>query len=325
MSAQRGFTSDNHAGVHPEIMAAIAAANDGHARAYGYDDWTARAPERFRAHFGPQASAFPVFNGTAANVLALECLTRPWEAIVCARTAHLHVDECGAVERAGRKLLVVDTPDGRLTPALVAPQRVRIGDEHVVQPRVVSIAESTEMGTVYRPQAIAALADWAHAHDMLLHVDGARLCNAAAALGVPLRALTTDAGADAVSFGGTKNGLLAGGAVVLLHEDAADGFLYRRKQSMQLASKMRFISAQLEALLAGDLWLRLAQHANAMAQRLAAAVQGIDGVRVTQPVEANAVFAIIDPARTARLKADWPFHVWDETTGEVRWMTAWDT
>jgi threonine aldolase len=325
MTAHRGFASDNHAGVHPEIMAAIAAANDGHAWAYGDDDWTARAQERFREHFGPQARAFPVFNGTAANVLSLEALTRPWEAIVCARSAHLHVDECGASERAGRKLLVVDTPDGRLTPELVAPQRVRIGDEHAVQPRVVSIAQSTELGTVYEPGAVAALAEWAHAHDMLLHVDGARICNAAAALGVPLRAFTTDAGVDAISFGGTKNGLLAGEAVVLLREGAADGFLFRRKQAMQLASKMRFISAQLEALLSGDLWLRLAQHANAMAQRLAAAVAGLDGVRLTQPVEANAVFAIIAPAATERLRADWPFLVWNEATGEVRWMAAWDT
>jgi threonine aldolase len=325
MSAHRGFASDNHAGVHPEIMAAIAAANDGHATAYGYDDWTATAQERFREHFGPHARAFPVLNGTAANVLALGALTRPWEAIVCARSAHLHVDECGAPERAGRKLLVVDAPDGRLTPELVAPERVRIGDEHAVQPRVVSVAQSTELGTVYRPDAIAALADWAHAHGMLLHVDGARLCNAAAALGVPLRALTTDAGVDAVSFGGTKNGLLLGEAVVFLREGADDGFLYRRKQSMQLASKMRFISAQLAALLTGDLWLRLAQHANAMAQRLAGAVAGLDGITITRPVEANAVFAILDPARAERLQAEWPFLVWDEHTGEVRWMTAWDT
>src|ERR687891_1888755 len=257
MNERRGFASDNHAGVHPEVMEAIADANEGHAAAYGGDPWTARAQQRFREHFGPEARAFPVFNGTAANVLCLEALTQPWQGVVCARTAHLHVDECGAPERAGRKLLTAETPDGRLTPELVEPLLVRIGDEHVVQPRVVSIAQSTELGTVYRPDAVAALADWAHAHDMLLHVDGARLCNAAAALGVPLRALTTDAGVDAVSFGGTKNGLLLGEAVVLLREGAADGFLYRRKQSMQLASKMRFISAQLEALLAGDLWLRL--------------------------------------------------------------------
>src|SRR5918992_5808723 len=325
MTERRGFASDNHAGVHPEVIEAIAAANEGHAAAYGGDSWTARAQQRFQEHFGPAARAFPVFNGTAANVLCVEALTHPWQAVVCARTAHLNVDECGAPERAGRKLLSVETADGRLTPELVAPLLTRIDDEHVVQPRLISITQSSELGTVYGPEAIAALAEWAHAHEMLLHVDGARLCNAAAALGVPLRALTTDAGVDAVSFGGTKNGLLGGEAVVLLRDGAADGFRYRRKQSMQLASKMRFISAQLDALLAGDLWLRLARPPNAMAQRLAAAVAGLDGVRITQPVEANAVFAIIDPARTARLKADWPFHVWDERTGEVRWMTAWDT
>jgi threonine aldolase len=323
--ARIGFASDNHAGVHPEVIDAIAVANVGHAGAYGADPWTARAAERFREHFGATAHAFPVFNGTGANVLCLEALTRRWQAIVCASTAHLHVDECGAPERAGRKLLVVDTPDGRLTPELVEPLLVRIGDEHAVQPRVVSIAQSTELGTVYPPEAIAALADWAHGHGMLLHVDGSRLCNAAAALDVPLRALTTDAGVDAVSFGGTKNGLMGAEAVVLLREDVAESFKYVRKQAMQLASKMRYLSVQLDALLTGDLWLRSAAHANAMAHRLGAALEDVDGVAITQPVEANAVFAVLDPAVTERLQHDWSFYVWDEATGEVRWMTAWDT
>ena len=323
--ARIGFASDNHAGVHPEVIDAIAAANVGHAGAYGADPWTARAADRFREHFGATAHAFPVFNGTGANVLCLEALTRRWQAIVCARTAHLHVDECGAPERAGRKLLVVDTPDGRLTPELVEPLLVRIGDEHAVQPRVVSIAQSTELGTVYPPEAVAALAEWAHGHGMLLHVDGSRLCNAAAALDVPLRALTTDAGVDAVSFGGTKNGLMGAEAVVLMRDDAAESFKYLRKQAMQLASKMRYLSVQLDALLTGDLWLRSAAHANAMAHRLGAALEDIDGVAITQPVEANAVFAVLDPAVTERLQHDWSFYVWDEATGEVRWMTAWDT
>jgi threonine aldolase len=325
MSERRGFASDNHAGVHPEVMEAIAAANEGHAAAYGADPWTARAQERFRAHFGPSARAFPVFNGTAANVLSVEALTHPWEAVICARTAHLQVDECGAPERAGRKLLTVDTPDGRLTPELVEPLLVRIGEEHAVQPRLISIAQSTELGTVYRPGAVSALAEWAHAHGLLLHVDGARLSNAAAGLGLPLRALTTDAGVDAVSFGGTKNGLMGAEAVVLLGDDLGDGFKYRRKQAMQLASKMRYISAQLEVLLTGDLWERSAAHANAMARRLAAAVQGLEGVRVTQPVEANAVFAVLPPPAAERLQRSWPFYVWDEATGEVRWMASWDT
>jgi threonine aldolase len=325
MSERRGFASDNCAGVHPEVMEAIAAVNEGHATAYGGDPWTARAQQRFREHFGPAARAFPVFNGTAANVLSVEALTHPWQAVVCARTAHLNVDECGAPERAGRKLLTLDTPDGRLTPELVAPLLTRIGDEHAVQPRLISITQSSELGTVYAPEAIAALAEWAHAHGMLLHLDGARLCNAAASLGVPLRALTTDAGVDAVSFGGTKIGLMGAEAVVLLRDDIGDGFKFRRKQAMQLASKMRFISAQLDALLGGDLWERSASHANAMARRLAAAVRDLPGVRITQPVEANAVFAVLDPAVTERLQQSWPFYVWDEGTGEVRWMASWDT
>jgi threonine aldolase len=325
MNERRGFASDNHAGVHPEVMEAIAAANEGHAAAYGGDPWTARAQQRFREHFGAGAHAFPVFNGTGANVLCLEALTQPWQGVVCARSAHLNVDECGAPERAGRKLLVVDTPDGRLTPDDVAPLLVRIGDEHVVQPRVISIAQSTELGTVYAPEAVAELAGWAHAHGMLLHVDGARLCNAAAALGVPLRALTTDAGVDALSFGGTKNGSMGAEAVVLLRDEAADGFRYRRKQAMQLASKMRYVSAQLEALLSGDLWQRSAAHANAMARRLADAVGQLPGLTVTQPVEANAVFAILPGAATERLQREWPFYVWDDNTGEVRWMCSWDT
>jgi threonine aldolase len=245
--------------------------------------------------------------------------------VICAESAHLNVDECGAPERAGRKLLTVATPDGRLTPELVAPLLTRIGEEHVVQPRLISITQSSELGTVYAPEAIAALAEWAHAHGMLLHVDGARLCNAAAALGVPLRAITGDAGVDAVSFGGTKIGLMGAEAVVLLRDDIGDGFKFRRKQAMQLASKMRYVSAQLEALLSGDLWQRSAAHANAMAQRLAAAVRDLPGVRLTQPVEANAVFAVLDPAVTERLQRSWPFYVWDEGTGEVRWMASWDT
>jgi threonine aldolase len=325
MSERPGFASDNHAGVHPEVLQAIGDANDGHAAAYGGDPWTTRALQRFREHFGPSARAFPVFNGTAANVLSIETLTQPWQAVICARTAHLHVDECGAPERAGRKLLVVDTPDGKVTPELIEPLLVRIGDEHAVQPRVVSIAQSTELGTVYTPSQIEALSTWAHAHGLLLHMDGSRLANAAAALGLPLRALTTDAGVDALSFGATKNGAMGVEAVVLLRDDIDDGLRFRRKQSMQLGSKMRYMSAQLDALLAGDLWKRNAEHANAMARRLADAVGHLPGVRITQAVEANAVFAILDPTVTERLQQDWPFYVWDEATGEVRWMTGWDT
>jgi len=326
MSAVRGFASDNYAGVLPELLEAIAAANTGHAVSYGGDDWTARVGELFRSHFGDDARAALVFNGTGANVVALQGLCRPYEACICASTAHLNVDECGAPERvAGLKLLAVDTPDGKLTPELVQPRLVRFGDEHAVQPKVISITQSTELGTLYTPDEIAALADQAHSHGMLLHVDGARLSNAAVALGVPLRAITTDVGADAVSFGGTKNGTMLGEAVVFLREGLGGDVLFLRKQSMQLASKMRFIAAQFEALLTDDLWRRPAAHANAMATRLAGAVGQIADVEITQEVQANAVFAILPAAATASLQERWKFYVWDENSGEVRWMCSWDT
>jgi threonine aldolase len=320
----RGFASDNYAGVLPQVLDAIAAANTGHAVSYGGDAWTARMEDLFRDHFGDQARAALVFNGTGANVVALQGLTRPYEACICASTAHLNVDECGAPERvAGMKLLAVDTPDGKLTPELVEPRLTRFGDEHAVQPRVVSITQSTELGTLYTPDEITALAEQAHEHGMLLHIDGARLSNAAAALDVPLRGITTDVGADAVSFGGTKNGLLLGEAIVFLRTGLGGEVPFLRKQSMQLASKMRFIAAQFEALLAD--WRTPAAHANAMAARLAEAVSGIDGVRITQRVQANAVFAVLPPAATEWLQKRWPFYVWDESTGEVRWMCSWDT
>jgi threonine aldolase len=322
----RGFASDNYAGVLPEVLDAIAAANSGHAVSYGGDEWTARTEELFSSHFGDEARAALVFNGTGANVVALQALTRPYEAAICAHTAHLNVDECGAPERvAGIKLLAVETPDGKLTPALVEPRLVRIGDEHAVQPRVLSITQSTELGTLYTPDEIGALAEQAHERGMLLHVDGARLANAAAALELPLRAITTDVGVDAVSFGGTKNGLMLGEAVVFLRAGLGGEVAFLRKQSMQLASKMRFIAAQFEALLSGDLWLRTAAHANAMARRLAAAVATVDGVEITQRVQANAVFAMVPPGVAAALQERWRFYVWDENTGEVRWMCSWDT
>ena len=322
----RGFASDNHAGALPEVLDAIARANTGHAVSYGGDEWTARVAELFRREFGDETSAALVFNGTGANVVALQALCRQYQAVICASTAHLNVDECGAPERvAGLKLLAVDTPDGKLAPALVEPRLVRFGDEHAVQPRVVSITQSTEMGTLYTVEEVRALADEAHEHGMLLHVDGARLSNAAAALGMPLRSLTTDAGADALSFGGTKNGLMLGEAVLFLRSGLGEEVAFLRKQSMQLASKMRFIAAQFEALLSDELWLRTAAHANAMAGRLAEAVGSIEGVTITQRVEANAVFAVLPAGATASLQERWHFYVWDENTGEVRWMCSWDT
>ncbi len=324
------FASDNHAGAHPEVIEAIVAANLGHSGSYGADGWTERADEAFRRHFGAEARAFPVFNGSAANVLCVDALTRPHEAVICAATAHLNVDECGAPERiAGVKLLTVETEHGKLEPADLARWEAKRGDEHHVQPRLVSLTQATELGTVYAVAELEAIAEAAHAVDMLVHIDGARLANAAASLGAGLGELTTDLGVDAVSFGGTKNGLVGGEAVVFPRGEGAEGFEFVRKQGMQLASKMRFISAQLEALLAGDLWLRSASHANAMAARLVAAVRDIDGVETTHPVEANGVFARLPRPAIDRLLAELPgedpFYVWDEATNEVRWMCSWDT
>ena len=267
-----------------------------------------------------------MLNGTAANVVALRAMLKPWQGVVCAESAHLNVDEGGAPETmAGIKLLTVPAPHGKLTPELVATRLVRIGDEHAVQPGAVSVTQSTELGTLYAPQELAALAEQAHANEMALHVDGARLANAAAALDVPLRAITTDVGADAVSFGGTKAGLMLGEAVVLLRDELAPALPYLRKQSMQLASKMRYVAAQFEALLEDELWRRAAGHANAMAARLAAAVADLDGVTVTHAVQANAVFAVLPPGVAERLQRDWGFYTWDERTGEVRWMCSHDT
>ena len=322
----KGFASDNYAGAHPAVLAAIAGANEGHAVAYGGDPWTAQAEQLLRDHFGEQAVAYLVFNGSAANVLSLRALCRPWESVICAAQAHINVDECGAPERIGGvKLQAVPTADGKLTPADIESRLVRRGDEHVVQPRVVSVTQSTELGTRYNPGELHALARFAHERGLLLHVDGARLANAAAGLDVALRALTTDVGVDVVSFGGTKNGLLLGEAVVFCNPEPAEGFAYLRKQTLQLASKGRFIAAQFVALLDGDLWRRNAAHANAMTARLAEALLDVPGVRLTQPVQANAIFAVLPPSATEQLQRDWPFYVWNEKTGEVRLVCSWDT
>ncbi|MFC4532347.1 threonine aldolase family protein [Sphaerisporangium dianthi] len=320
------FASDNYAGVHPEVLQAIALANGGHQIAYGEDVYTEALQEIFQRHFGPDAQAWPVFNGTGANVVGLRAMTAPWEAVICAESAHVNTDEGGAPEQmAGLKLLTVPTPDGKLTPELVDRQAWGFGDEHHAQPKVVTISDSTELGTVYTPEQISAISAHCRELGLLLHLDGSRLINAAAALDVPLRALTTDAGVDVLSFGGTKSGLMFGEAIVVLNPDAVRGLIYLRKSSMQLASKMRFVSAQFEALLAGDLWLRNARNANAMAARLAAAVGGIPGVTVTRAVEANAVFAVLPREVADRVRKRFRFYTWNEATGEVRWMTAFDT
>lgn len=322
------FASDNYAGVHPQVMAAIAAADAlGHVVAYGDDPVTAGAVARVREHLGEAAQVYFVWGGTAANVLCLEALApRSHQAVVCAESAHIYVDEGGAPERQlGRKLLPIATPDGKLTPELVATRAVRFGDEHAVQPKVLSITQSTELGTRYDPQEVRALADFAHERGMLLHIDGARIMNAAAGLGCSLRELTVDLGVDALSLGVTKNGGLGAEAAVLFDEAFADGFAWRRKSAMQLASKHRYLAAQVDAMLSDELWLRNASHSNAMARRLAAAVHDVPGVLVTQEVQANAVFAIVPAEVTRALQAHFPFYVWDERTGEVRWMCSWDT
>jgi threonine aldolase len=324
--ARRGFASDNAATVHPEVLAAIASANVGHAYGYGHDALTHSLSDRFRDHFGAAARAFPVWGGTAANVLCIRAVCRPWEAVICAQTAHLNVDECGAPEAvAGAKLLSAPADDGKLTPALVERMIERVGDEHAVQPRLVSISQCTELGTIYTVEEVRVLSEIAHERGLLMHMDGARLSNAAAALGVPLGAISTDAGVDLLSFGGTKNGLLGAEAVVFLVPALGEGFEYLRKQSLQLASKMRFLAAQLDALLSDELWLRCASHANAMAARLAERVGELQGVEITRPVQTNAVFARLPADAVGTLSQRYDFYVWDERTSEVRWMCSWDT
>jgi threonine aldolase len=323
---KRGFASDNYAGVHPEVLEAIAAANGGHQVSYGEDIYTARLQQVVKGHFGEAAEAFPVFNGTGANVLSLQSMLPRWGAVVCTSTAHIHTDENAAPERVGGlKLLTVDTPDGKLTPELIDREAWGWGDEHRAQPLAVSITQTTELGTCYTPDEIRAIADHAHERGMRLHLDGARLSNAAAHLGVPLRTFTTDAGVDVLSYGGTKNGLLYGEAVVVLNPAASKGLSFLRKLDMQLASKMRFVSAQLIALLEGDLWLRSATHSNAMAQRLRSAVDGMPGVTLTQQTQSNAVFAIVPPGVADALREVFRFYDWNPATGEVRWMCAFDT
>lgn len=328
----RGFASDNYSGIHPEVLAAIAAANDGHQVAYGEDVYTARLQEVMARHFGDGVEAYPVFNGTGANVVGLQSMLPRWGAVISASTAHINVDEGGAPERVGGiKILHVPTEDGKLTPELIDREAWGWGDEHRAQPLVVSITQSTELGTLYTVDEIRAIADHTHGHGMRLHMDGSRISNAAASLGLPLRALTRDAGVDVLSFGGTKNGAMLGEAIVVLDPEASAGLTYLRKLDMQLASKMRFVSAQLVALLEGDLWLRNASHANAMAQRLRAGVESgladgtIRGVAFTQPTQANGVFATLPDGVADRLRASFRFYDWDASKNEVRWMCAFDT
>ncbi len=326
MAGGHSFASDNWASIHPEVLVAMAAANDGHVPAYGNDPVTEAAVALFAEHFGKDADVSFVFNGTGANVVGLQSLLRPFEAVICAGTAHINTDECGAPERfLGSKLISVPTPDGKLTPELVEGAGGGVGDQHHVQPRVVSISQPTEMGTCYRVDEIVALAAWAHERGMVLHVDGARLANAAAFLGVELGELGSPAGVDVLSFGGTKNGAMAAEAVISFRPALESSLRFIRKQSMQLASKMRFVSAQFTALLTDGLWRTNASHANAMACRLAEGIAGMPGLTVAYPVEANGVFVVVPQDVTEALQKYYPFYVWDVATGVVRWMTSFDT
>jgi threonine aldolase len=320
----RSFASDNNAPVAPEIVEALTAANDGDAPAYGGDDWTARAKQRFRDQFGAETDVYFAFNGTGANVAALSSLLRPWEAVLCPDTAHLQTDECGAFERfSGSKVIPIPTQDGKLRPADLEPYLKPV-DVHFPQPRIVSISQATEYGGLYELDELRALCGFVHDRGLTVHVDGARLSNAAAALGVALKVAT--AGVDLLTFGGTKNGLMLGDAFCFLRSGLGNGSAsFVQKQAMQLSSKMRYIAAQFDALLAGDLWLKYASHANAMTERLAQRVQGIDGVRITRPVRCNAIFATMDRAAIERLQREYTFLVWDERLPEVRWMTHWAT
>ena len=322
----RGFASDNNAGVHPEVLEAIARANRGHVIAYGDDDYTRAAIAKFEEHFGAGIDVYFTFNGTGANVLGLQALNRPYHAVLCSDYAHIYTDECAAPEKhTGCKLIPLPHQSGKITVEQVQGAYHGIGDQHHVQARVISITQSTEMGTVYKPEEIQALARFAHEREMFLHMDGARIANAAAGLGQTLRQATRDLGVDVLSFGGTKNGIMGGEAVVLFNPALSADFLYLRKQGMQLASKMRFIAVQFETLLTNDLWRRSAQHANRMAKALEAAVRKIPQVRVVWEVESNGVFVQIPRPAIERIQERYFFYPWIEPENIVRWMCSFDT
>ncbi len=323
---KRGFGSDNHSGVSPEVIEAIAKANSDHALAYGDDEYTKRLEELFKETFGPQARVYLVFNGTGANVLCIDAMCRSHEAVVCAETAHINVDECGAPQRVvGCRLLTVDTPDGKLTPELVKTRLHGFGFEHHSQPKAISISQPTELGTLYTKEEIKALANLAHSYNMYLHVDGARLANAAVALDCTFKELTTDLGVDALSFGGTKNGLLLGESCVLLNPALDIDMKYRRKQMTQLASKMRFMAAQFICYFESGIWRRNAEHSNAMAQLLKAEVEKIEGVKIMYPVQVNSLFVQLPTDVWHRLQERYFFYDWDEANDVVRWMCSFDT
>lgn len=326
MSVQRGFASDNNSGVHPDILAEMTRVNTGHTVGYGDDKYTMEAEELFKIIMGPETEVFFVFTGTAANVLSLTSLTRTWNSVITAFTAHIEQDECGAPEKyTGCKILTCDTEDGKLTSDHIRKHLHGFDFEHHSQPRVVSITQVSEMGTVYTPDEIRVLADFVHSYDMLLHMDGARIANAAAAMDIPFRDFTSDAGVDVLSFGGTKNGMMYGEAICFLKPGLSENFRYIRKQGMQLASKMRFISAQFIAYFRNDLWLTNARHANTMARTLESRIREIEGLTITQAVHSNGVFVIMPPEVAEELRKSYFFYPWNEEISEYRLMTSWDT
>lgn len=326
VARKRGFASDNSASVHPRVLEAIADVNTGHAFGYGHDPYTAEVERRLADALGaPGASVFFVFNGSGANVLSLRAALRPWEAAIVSANAHLQTDEAGAPESAGIKLLVGETVDGKLTVSGVQRLLNLPNDEHAVKPAVVSLTQVSELGTLYGLDDLRELSAVVHAAGARVHVDGARFANAAAALGVGLPELVQAAGIDLLSFGGTKNGIMLGEAVVVFDEQLVSGMLHLRKQTLQLASKMRYVAAQFDALMTDELWLANAGHANAMAQRLFDAMSVLDGVTVSRRPQANAVFAVLPREARLRLQQDFDFYVWDDASDEVRWMCSWDT
>ncbi len=323
---KRGFASDNNSGVHPAVLDEMSRVNAGHVIAYGGDPYTASAVEKIRQELDPDAGVYFVFTGTAANVLGLKAATENWNSVICADTAHIHCDECGAPEFfTGCKLLTVSSPDGKISVDLIKKHMHGFDFEHHAQPKVISVTQATEMGTVYTPGELREICDYAHSLGLLVHMDGARICNAAVSLGVSLAEITAGAGIDVLSFGGTKNGLMYGEAIVFFNRQLERNFKYVRKQGMQLASKMRYIAAQFEAMLTDGLWHKNASHANRMARLLADEVSEIPGIEITQKVQINGVFAKVPPEIVSGLQKEFFFYVWDEETSEVRWMTSWDT
>jgi threonine aldolase len=323
---KRGFASDNNAGVHPEILKEIEAVNKGHVVGYGNDIYTEQAKKLFKEQLGNDTEVFFVFTGTAANVLGITAVTRSWNSLITAETAHLEQDECGAPEKfTGCKVLTVPATDGKITPELITKHLHGFDFEHHAQPKVISITQSTEMGTVYTVPEITRLADLAHSMGMYLHMDGARIANAAVSLGMPFKSFTTDAGVDVLSFGGTKNGMMMGEAVCFLKPGLSKDFKYIRKQGMQLASKMRFISAQYIAYFHSGLWNKCANHANAMASIFAGKLKEIRQIKITQPVQSNGIFVIIPKNVAEKVMKHYFFYPWNEMTSEYRLMTSWDT